>query len=184
MKTLILSCSFTGNTEKVTQKIEGALKLHKIRPNVMKISKDIDVELHDYDLVFLGVPVYEFLPPKSVLDFIHSQLTFHRKEGTIIPCSPRIPGKYAVCYCTYSGPHTGIREAIPAIKYMTQFFEHLRFLVLEEWYVVGEFINNELLSTKVTLGDIRGRPNEQDLKEVSEMVKGIFQTTRHVLVLQ
>ena len=175
MKTLILSRSFTGNTEKVSQKIEEALKLHKIRPDVMKISKDINVELHDYDLVFLGFPVYEFLPPKPVLDFIHSQLTFHRKKGTIIPCSPRIPGKYAVCYCTYSGPHTGIREAIPAIKYMTQFFEHLRFLVLEEWYVVGEFINNELLSTKGTLGDIRGRPDEKDLLNIESQVKNLLQ---------
>ncbi len=174
MKTLILSCSFTGNTEKVTQKIEEALKLHKIRPDIMKISKDIDVELHDYDLVFLGVPVYEFLPPKPVLDFIHSQLTFYRKKGTIIPCSPRMPGKYAVCYCTYSGPHTGIREAIPAIKYMTQFFEHLRFLVLEEWYVVGEFINNELLSTEGTLGDIRGRPDEKDLLNIESKVKNLL----------
>jgi multimeric flavodoxin WrbA len=175
MKTLILSRSFTGNTEKVTKKIEETLKSNKIRPDVMKISKDIDIELHDYDLVFLGVPVIEFLPPKPVLDFIHSQLTVHRKRGTIIPCSPKIPGKYAVCYCTYSGPHTGIREAIPAVKYMTQFFEHLRFFVLEEWYVVGEFVNNEILSTKGSLGDIRGRPNKNDLLNIESKVNNLLQ---------
>lgn len=175
MKTLILSRSFTGNTEKVTQKIVETLKSNKIQPDVMQISKDIDVELHDYDLVFLGVPVYEFLPPKPVLDFLRSQISIHRKRGTIIPCSPKIPGKYAVCYCTYSGPHTGIREAIPAVKYMAQFFEHLRFLVLEEWYIVGEFINNEELSTKGTLGDIRDRPNEHDLLLVESKVNNLLQ---------
>ncbi len=175
MKTLILSRSFTGNTEKVTQAIVKTLQSNDIQPDVMKISKDIDIELHDYDLVFLGVPVYEFLPPKPVLSFLQSQITMHRKRGTIIPCSPKIPGKYAVCYCTYSGPHTGIREAIPAVKYMAQFFEHLRFLVLEEWYIVGEFVNNETLSTKGTLGDIRGRPNKQDLLLVESKVNNLLQ---------
>ncbi len=58
---------------------------------------------------------------------------------------------------------------------MTQFFEHLRFLVLEEWYVVGEFINNELLSTKGTLGDIRGRPDEKDLLNIESQVKNLLQ---------
>ncbi len=87
-----------------------------------KVTKDMDVDLYGYDLVFLGTPVIQMLPCKPVLDFIGVQLAHHRKKGNIIPKSPKIPGKYAVCYVTYSGPHTGIREAIPAIKYMEQFF--------------------------------------------------------------
>ena len=136
------------------------------------------IELYDYDLIFLGTPVIEFLPCKPILDFIHSQLTIHRKMGNIIPSSPKIPGKYAVCYCTYSGPHTGIREAIPAVKYMEQFFEHLRFSVLGEWYIVGEFKGNEILSTKGALGDIRGRPNKEDLLEVERKVEELLKKVR------
>lgn len=178
MKTLILSHSFTGNTEKVTQRIAAKLTSEGIEPTVIKVSKDTSVDLHNYDLVYLGTPVIEFLPAKPVLNFIHSQLTTHRQIGTIIPCSPKIPDKYAVCYCTYSGPHTGIREAIPAVKYMTQFFEHLRFRVLEEWYVVGEFTNNEILSTKGTLGDIRGRPDERDLANIESKVENLLKGIR------
>ena len=83
-------------------------------------------------------------------------------------------------FCTYSGPHTGINEAIPAGKYAGQFFEHLGFTVLDEWYIVGEFHGNERASTMGRLGDIRGRPNQQDLaqvqRDVSELVQSI-QTT-------
>ena len=81
-------------------------------------------------------------------------------------------------FCTYSGPHTGINEAIPVGKYMGQFFEHLGFEVAREWYIVGEFHGREDHSTMGKLGDIRGRPNEQDLagveSDVSELVSSIL----------
>ncbi len=175
MKTLILYQSFTGNTKKVTERIAETLKLEGLTPKVVKVTEKTGTELYDYDLVFLGTPVIELLPAKPVLKFAHSQLSAHGKRGDIIPSSPKIPGKYAVCYCTYSGPHTGKREAIPAMKYMEQFFEHLRFSVLGEWYIVGELKGNEILSTQGPLGDIRGRPNEKDLSRVERMVKDILQ---------
>jgi len=180
MKTLILYQSFTGNTEKVTKTIEKSLKSKGITPQIIRIKEgtNVNIELYAYDLIFLGTPVIEFLPCKPILDFIHSQLTIHRKMGNIIPSSPKIPGKYAVCYCTYSGPHTGIREAIPAVKYMEQFFEHLRFSVLGEWYIVGEFKGNEILSTKGALGDIRGRPNKEDLLDVERKVEELLKKVR------
>ncbi len=174
MKIAVFYKSFTGNTEKVTERIVDTLRKKGESPDVVKVSGDEDVELYDYDLVFLGTPVIEFLPARQILDFIKKQLSKHRKRGDIIPTSPKIPGKYAVCYLTYSGPHTGIREAVATMKYMEQFFEHLRFTVLGEWYVVGEFKNNEELSTKGVLGDIRGRPNEDDLKEVERKVEGVL----------
>ena len=180
MKTLILYQSFTGNTEKVTRRIEKVLKAKKEAPEVIKVSENSNVEVYEYDLVFLGTPVIEFLPAKPVLEFIRSQLTRHRKEGDIVPSSPKIPSKYAVCYCTYSGPHTGIREAIPATKYMEQFFEHLRFSVLGQWYIVGEFKGNEVLSTQGRLGDIKGRPNENDLLNVETKVKNLLQKIKSV----
>jgi hypothetical protein len=44
-----------------------------------------------------------------------------------------------------------------------QFFEHLGFTILGEWYVVGEFHGSEEASTQGRLGDIRGRPTTEDL---------------------
>ncbi len=174
MKTIILHQSFTGNTKKVTRRIEKALNSEGIIPEIIKLSKEKDIELYDYDLVFLGTPVIELLPAKPVFNFIHSQLARHRKRGDIIPSSPKILRKNAVCYCTYSGPHTGIREAVPAMKYMEQFFEHLRFSVLGEWYIAGEFKGNEALSTKGPLGDIRGQPSEINLLNIEKKVKNLI----------
>jgi len=77
-----------------------------------------------------------------------------------------VPGKYALVFCTYSGPHTGINEAIPAVKYVGQFFEHLGFTVLDEICVVGEFHGSLEASTEGRMGDIRGRPNRADLDRV------------------
>jgi len=71
-------------------------------------------------------------------------------------------------YQWHPGPHTGISEAIPAGKYLGQFFDHLGFNVLDEWYVVGEFHGNEEYSTRGRMGDIRGRPNQEDLKKIRE----------------
>ena len=89
--------------------------------------------------------------------------------------APKIPGKHVIISCTYSGPHTGINEAIPAGKYIGQLFEHLGFTVLDEWYIVGEYHGSEERSTMGRLGNIKGRPNEEDLKKVKQDVKRILQ---------
>jgi len=70
-------------------------------------------------------------------------------------------------FCTYSGPHTGIDEAIPCGKYMGQFFEHLGITVLDEWYVLSEFHGSLENSTKGRMGDIRGKPTVEELKAIS-----------------
>jgi hypothetical protein len=80
----------------------------------------------------------------------------------------RVEDTKALVFCTYSGPHTGVREAIPAGEYAGQFFEHLGIPVLDEWYIVGEFHGNEEASTMGCLGDIRGRPTEEDLRRLRE----------------
>ncbi len=178
MQCLVLYHSFTGNTEKVTNRIEKVLQTEDISYNVIKVDNTKEIDLYKYDLIFMGTPVIQCLPCKPILDFIKTKLDYHRKRKDIIPKSPKLKGKYAVCYCTFSGPHTGIREAIPAIKYMEQFFEHLRFSVIGRWYIVGEFKNNDVLSTQGVLGDIRGRPNEKDLMEVELKVKRILQKVK------
>ena len=62
------------------------------------------------------------------------------------------------------------------MKYMGQLFDHLGFSILAEWYVVGEYKTEKLRSHSMggRLGDIRGRPNQADLAEVAEKVKGVL----------
>ena len=87
-----------------------------------------------------------------------------------------LPRTYTVVFITYSGPHTGIKEATPAGDYLEQFFEHIGFEVAAKWYVVGEFHNSEENSTKGVLGDIRGRPNQQDLADVENKVSALLKS--------
>ena len=103
-------------------------------------------------------------------------MKIHGDRGDIKPCAPKIAGKTAVIFCTYSGPHTGINEATTAGDYMGQFFEHIGFDVAAKWYVVGEFHGNEEMSTRGRLGDIRGRPNSEDLAEVENNVFKLIET--------
>ena len=70
--------------------------------------------------------------------FLKNKFAACRKEGKIKPCAPKVPGKNALIFVTYSGPHTGIDEATPTGKYMRQFFEHLGFTVLCELGVLSE----------------------------------------------
>lgn len=127
-----------------------------------------DLDFFAYDLVCLGFPSYQWRPPKPMDDYLRTKFGRYRKEGRIRPGAPVLPGKNALIFCTYSGPHTGIREAIPAGKYAGQFFEHLGFTVVDEWYILGEFHGKEELSTVGRMGDIRGLPNEQDLVRVED----------------
>ena len=167
LKVLIVYWSGTGNTEKVAYAIRRGVEKEGVHPTFKKITEAGGEELYEYDLVCLGTPVYAlFLPPKPILRFIRQKMKHHEKRGDIKPRAPKIPGKNAVVFCTYSGPHTGIREAAVTVKCVEQFFEHLGFRVQEEWYIVGEYHGQEELSTKGTLGDIRGRPSSQDLAKV------------------
>ena len=92
-----------------------------------------------YDLVFLGSGVYQWLPGRPLQEFVVGRLTHYSEAGEIKMAAPRRPGKRGVVYCTYGGAHTGVNEAIPAVKYMGQLLDHLGFEVAAEWYIVGEY---------------------------------------------
>jgi len=180
LKALIIYWSATGNTEKVANAIRRSLEREKVRPTLRKITEAVEEELYEYDLVFLGSPTHDFLPPKPVQRFVKEKMKHHRERGDVKPCAPRVPGKTGVVFCTFSGPHTGVREAIPVGKYIGQFLEHLGFEVAGEWYIVGELHGHgELLNnTRGKLGDIRGRPDEQDLATVENNVSELVRSMR------
>lgn len=126
---LIIYFSATGNTEKVANAIREALKEKGAKVRLLKVQDAAEVDLYNYNLVFLGTPSYSFLPAQPAMQFISNKMKLHRERGDIKLRAPKISGKHAVAFCTYSGPHTGINEAIPVGKYMGQFFEHIGFNV-------------------------------------------------------
>ena len=166
MKAAIIYWSKGGNTEKVALAIKEGLETSAVQVSFLKTDEAKNLDWFDYDMVCVGFPSYQWHPPEEVDNYLKNKLGGYRQQGRIKTGSPKVPGKYALIFCTYSGPHTGINEAIPAGKYVGQFFDHLGFTVLDEWYVVGEFHGSEEHSTKGRLGDIRGRPNQEDLRKI------------------
>ena len=178
MKSLVLYSSVTGNTEKVAQRIAKALRKGGHDAVFVKANEKTNVDLLMYDLVFLGSAVHQWLPTETMMKYVKRMLKQYFTSGVIVPSSPARPGKYAVCFCTYSGPHTGISEAVPATKWMRAFLEHVGFTVLAEWHTIGEFKGSEENSTRGRLGDIKGRPDERDLTEIENRVVGILNALR------
>ncbi|MEF8823887.1 MAG: hypothetical protein V5A14_04060 [Desulfohalobiaceae bacterium] len=176
MKTLNLYYSSTGNTGKVAGRIDQTLKELGYSHDSLQANSEIEVDVLEYDLVFVGSGVYAWLPGKPLLDLLIRLRKGYVQSGAIKPASPKLPGKKAVVYCTYGGAHTGINEAVPAVKYMAQLFDHLGFTILDEIYVVGEYVPENMLemSQAGRLGDIRGRPDERDLNEVEQRVRGLL----------
>ena len=169
-KAIILYCSFTGNTEKAAKAIDAGLKEGGIETTLMKFQDAEGIDYFDYDLVCVGAPSYNWSVPQPFNEFLKKKFAYYKSIGKIVPNSPRV-GKEALVFCTYSGPHTGIDEAIPTGLYMGQFFDHMGFDVLDKWYILSEFIGSEEMSTLGRMGDIRGLPTEQELKELQEKAK-------------
>jgi hypothetical protein len=175
MRAAIIYWSQTGNTEKVARAVEEGLTSAGADVELLRVEDAGDIDFYAYDLLCVGFPSYQWSPPKPVDDFLNRRFNAYRREGSVKVGAPPVPGRHVLIFCTYSGPHTGIREAIPAGKYAGQFFEHLGIPVIDEWYVIGEFHGREEASTQGRLGDIRGRPNEEDLAKVRADVVALAQ---------
>lgn len=181
MDVLNLYYSSTGNTEKVARRIhETAVELgHRV--NTLRVKgKNEELDILDYDFVFVGSGVYAQFPGKPLMELYRELFQMYRERDEIKPAAPRRPSRGAVVYCTYGGGHTGVNEAVPTVAYMGQLLDHLGYRIVAEWYVIGEYKTERLrpLSVDGRLGDIRGRPNESDLEDVAEKVKGVLRMWR------
>ena len=177
MNVLNLYFSSTGNTEKVALKIEETVRELGHKVNTLRITKkDMEIEILDYDFVFVGSGVYRQLPGKPLVELFRELIPAYVKKGEIKFASPRRPNAKTVVYCTYGGAHTGINEAIPAVKFMGQLLDHLGYTIVGEWYQVGEYKPEKYREHSIAgrLGDIRGRPNDEDLRDIVEKVKGVL----------
>ncbi|WP_366923474.1 flavodoxin domain-containing protein [Metallumcola ferriviriculae] len=162
----VIYWSNTGNTQKVAQKVAEGLKEGDASVDIIDVKKTVDIDFFDYDLICIGTPSYHWHPPKPMNDFLKTAFKKYQKEGKVKLGSPKIGGKNALIFCTYSGPHTGKNEAEPVGKYVGQFLEHIGFNLLDEWYILSEFHGSEENSTKGRMGDIRGLPDEKKLNEI------------------
>lgn len=163
---LIIYWTHSGNTEKVALNIKKGLEKERLNVSLVKVNDAEDIDFFNFDLVCIGSPSYNWHPPKPVDDFLKRKFNYYKKRGHVKVNAPKIPGKNTLIFCTYSGPHTGIKEAIPAGKYMGQFFEHIGFNIVDEWYVLSEFIGLEENNTLGRMGDIRGLPNKDALDRI------------------
>ncbi len=179
MKTaLMVYWSKTGNTRKVANAVGRGLEAAGVRVTIKEQFEAEDEDFFNYDLVCIGSPSYSWHPPEPMDKYLKIKFNKYRQEGRIKLTSPKIPGKNAMVFVTYSGPHTGIDEAAPAGKYICQFFEHLGFTIVAEWYVLSEFHGNIDNSTQGRMGDIRGKPSEGDLSNIAEDAKLLGQKLR------
>jgi flavorubredoxin len=169
MKTaLIIYWSKTGNTEKVANSIKEGLEEAHLQVTVKRPEEAETLDYFDYDLVCVGCPSYSWHPPEPMTDFLKKKFAQYRQNGKIKSSAPKVQGKNALVFVTYSGPHTGIDEAIPVGKDIRQYFEHLGFSVIDEWYVLSEFHGSLEHSTQGRMGDIRGKPTIEQLKVIKD----------------
>ena len=173
MKALVLYDSLGGNTEKVAERIHSTLGQEGVESEFVKVSGETDLDLYDFDLLFLGSPVIAWGPTNTMRDFVMKKLREYHKTR-IQPSAPLRPGKFAVSFCTFSGTHIGENEAVPLTKWFSSFLGHLGCQVMGEWNIVGQFHKTEEPNINGRLGDIRGRPNESDLLDVENRVKGLL----------
>lgn len=175
MKVLNLYFSSTGNTKKVAEQIAATATALGHQVDTLRATPQAEVDLLAYEVIFLGSGVYEWLPGEPLRALCSALRQKYVAQGEIKPGAPLRPHHRGVVYCTYGGAHTGVNEAIPAVKYLGQLLDHLGIPVIAEWYVVGEYHGNlQQFSTLGRLGDISGRPNAEDLRQVAEMVKGVL----------
>jgi hypothetical protein len=167
-KAVVIYWTNTGNTRKVALSIQNGLLQGGMDTTLLSVDEAKEIDYFDYDLVCFGVPSYAWQVPKPADNLLKGKHAQYEKQGKIKLSSPKVSGKNALIFCTYSGPHTGIAEAIPVGKYIGQYFDHIGFRVLDEWYVLGEFHGNEANSTIGRLGDIRGLPSQEELDKIQE----------------
>ena len=168
---LIIYWSKTGNTEKVANAIKQGLEEKDIQVTIRKPEEAEKIDWFDYDLVCVGAPSYSWHLPEPMTGFLKKKFAEHRQQGKIKPSAPKVPGKNALVFITYSGPHTGIDEATPAGKDIGQYFEHIGFNVIGEWYILSEFHGSLENSTQGRMGDVRGKPTVEELQKISQNTK-------------
>lgn len=165
LRALVVYFSPGGNTKKVAEALCRGLERGNAVVTLLPMHRAGDVSFDDYDLVCVGSPSYHFAPPAPVHRYLEHLIHEGNAAKRIALDAPRRPGRWALSFVTYAGPHTGIEEATPVGDMIAQTFRHLGYDVRAVWYTVGAFHEHMHpdLNLYGRLGDIRGRPNAHDL---------------------
>jgi len=175
MKILNYYASLGGNTGLVAKRIESAARGLGHNVETVVFEKGREVDFMAYDFVFIGTGVYGGLPQGDLLAGLRATMKAYKNGGQIRLGSPRIDKK-VVTYCTYGGYFTGEEEAVTTTRVLYTLFDRLGFQRMGDWHIIGECKPEHMqrFNLEGRLGDIRGRPDESDLKAVEERVKGVL----------
>lgn len=175
MNALVIYDSIGGNTEKVAQTIYDTAA-EAMPSALVKVDRDSEIDFIAHDLIFIGSPSIDWLPSKSMTAFVQRTMKAANARGLVKPAAPIIPGKFGVCFGTFAGPHTGVGEVRPMTLWLRSALEHLGIIVLDEWHVPGQFTSagRADLNRNGRLGNIEGRPDAHDLRDIENRVQGIL----------
>jgi flavodoxin I len=184
IRVLVLYDSIHGNTEQVAKTIHRVVVNANLDSALVKITENTQLNFDDYDLIFCGSPVIEWLPTTTLMSFIKAKLKEHRAKKDVLPCAPLKTGKFAVCFGTYCGAHIGVKEATPMTEWLAAFFWHIGYLVIDKLHLPGQMRRADIdkaieqeNNIEGIFGNIMGRPNQNDLQAVETFTIGIL---RHI----
>lgn len=159
----------------------------KVRKNADDILRP-PYDLRQYDFVCAGSGLRAHLPYNEVLNMLRGfrtgmdpRITLRFRDETIPYISepvPEIPQERdpkkdhhkmtvgpespkAVVFITYAGYEFGPKEAEPAAQLLALELEHIGFQVIGQFCCPGKYLDDP--TPRTFLGDIRDRPNENDL---------------------
>jgi hypothetical protein len=198
-KCLVFYESRTGNTDKVAAKFKSTFVNNGWKCDMFKVDKETDImnppfDFDDYYFVCVGSGLRMHSPYMPVVDTMRAkffgrdprpmyeghqgkiEIPVKRDEGRsrgtdsvhrkiVFGCDP----KYALVFITYSGYDFGPKEAEPALNLLALEIEHLKFQCIGRFSCPGRFMNDP--TPYAYHGDIRDRPNEEDLKKVEFFIE-------------
>lgn len=168
MKIIITYFSNTGNTEKIAIAFKDALPEHDI--TLLNVKDVESSSLYDYELIILGSGIYAGKINKSILDLIKN--------------SDKLPPKF-ILFNTHASPEH-YQHSFSRIK---KIIAAAGSEVIGEWDCRGDNIGlpkemieqrlaslppEELKKAEESQKDLKGRPNEEDLKNAKEFITSII----------
>jgi menaquinone-dependent protoporphyrinogen IX oxidase len=96
MNILNIYFSSTGNTAKVAKGIEKVIQETDHQVDTLEVTKDTNIDILPYDLIFLGSGVYAWLPGKPLMDLLTKLRRRYAENSNIKPAAPKMIGKKAV----------------------------------------------------------------------------------------
>ena len=203
-KCLIIYASHSGNTEKVALRIQSIFKKNGWSSDIFKVRKNAEdilrpsINLDDYDFLCVGsginnhLPYSEIrliirklqhgwdprlgLPPGEKITYIEEPIPDTKRDDpanvhhkiTLKPDS-----KKSAVFVTYSGAEFGPKEAVPSMQLLALDIEHLEFECIGQFCCPGKYLNHP--TPRFYHGDIRKRPNENDLLKAEMFVEEMLE---------